>query len=257
MRIIPVLDLAHGVAVHARAGERAHYQPVRSVLAPRSLGDSRAVLRGYRERLGVAECYLADLDAIQGESPQLGLIRELAALGGTLLVDGGIAAADAARALLQHGAGRVVVGLETLRGVGDLAAIVTAVGGNRVIFSLDLRHGRPVVNAELQALASSDAESLAARAVDAGAGAVLLLDLGRVGTGGGVDLRLLAALRRTVGGTELLAGGGVRTRRDLDRMRDAGCDGALVASALHAGEIGPAEVAALLADPQSDANASR
>jgi uncharacterized protein related to proFAR isomerase len=40
-------------------------------------------------------------------------------------------------------------------------------------------------------------------------------------------------------------------------MRDAGCDGALVASALHAGEIGPAEVAALLADPQSDANASR
>ena len=54
-----------------------------------------------------------------------------------------------------------------------------------------------------------------------------------------------------------LAGGGVRTRRDLDRMRDVGCDGALVASALHAGEIGAADVAALGADPQSDANASR
>jgi phosphoribosylformimino-5-aminoimidazole carboxamide ribotide isomerase len=257
MRIIPVLDLAHGVAVHARAGERARYQPVRSVLAPRSLGDGRTVLRGYRERLGVGECYVADLDAIEGDAPQLGLIQELAALGSTLLVDGGVTAADAARALLQHGASRIVVGLETLRGVGDLASIVTAVGGSRVVFSLDLRHGRPVVNTQLQGLASSDAESLAARAVDAGAGAVLLLDLGRVGTGGGVDLRLLATLRRTVGATELLAGGGVRTRRDLDRMRDAGCDGALVASALHAGEIGADDVAALLADPQSDANASR
>jgi phosphoribosylformimino-5-aminoimidazole carboxamide ribotide isomerase len=257
MRIIPVLDLAHGVAVHARAGERARYQPVRSVLAPRSLGDSRTVLRGYRDRLGIRECYVADLDAIQGDAPQLGLIEELAALGGALLVDGGVTTADTARTLLRHGAGRVVVGLETLRGVGDLASIVTAVGGGRVVFSLDLRHGRPVVQAELQALASSDAESLAARAVDAGAGAVLLLDLGRVGTGGGVDLRLLATLRRTVGSTELLAGGGVRTRRDLDRMRDAGCDGALVASALHAGEIGEADVAALLTGPQSDANASR
>ncbi|HVL17398.1 MAG TPA: HisA/HisF-related TIM barrel protein, partial [Gemmatimonadales bacterium] len=109
----------------------------------------------------------------------------------------------------------------------------------------------------LQALAASDAESLAVRAIEAGAGAVLVLDLGRVGTGGGVDLRLLAQLRRAVGSTELLAGGGVRTRRDLDRMQDVGCDGALVASALHAGEIGAADVAALGADPQSDANASR
>jgi phosphoribosylformimino-5-aminoimidazole carboxamide ribotide isomerase len=162
-----------------------------------------------------------------------------------------------AQALLRRGATRVVVGLETLRGVGDLAAVVTAVGGDRVVFSLDLRHGRPVVQAGLQALAASDAESLAVRAVEAGAGAVLVLDLGRVGTGGGVDLRLLAVLRRAVGSTELLAGGGVRTRRDLDRMRDVGCDGVLVASALHAGEIGAADVAALEADPQSDANASR
>ncbi|HET7240906.1 MAG TPA: HisA/HisF-related TIM barrel protein [Gemmatimonadales bacterium] len=257
MRIIPVLDLSRGVAVHARAGDRARYQPVRSALAPRSLGDPRALLQGYRERLGTRECYLADLDAIQGESPQLELIEELAPLAGMLLVDGAVTEPEMAQALLRRGATRVIVGLETLRGVGDLAAVVTAVGGDRVVFSLDLRHGRPVVQAGLQALAASDAESLAVRAVEAGAGAVLVLDLGRVGTGGGVDLRLLTVLRRAVGSTELLAGGGVRTRRDLDRMRDVGCDGVLVASALHAGEIDAADVAALEADPQSDANASQ
>ncbi len=257
MRIIPVLDLSRGVAVHARAGDRARYQPVRSALAPRSLGDPRTLLQGYRERLGARECYLADLDAIQGEEPQLRLIEELAALAGRLLVDGAVTEPEVARILLRRGAARVVVGLETLRRMGDLAAIVTAVGGDRVVFSLDLRHGRPVVQAGLQPFASSDAESLAVRAVEAGAGAVLVLDLGRVGTGGGVDLRLLAVLRRAVGSAELLAGGGVRTRRDLDRMHDLGCDGALVASALHAGEIGAADVVALEADPQSDANASR
>ena len=34
MQLIPVLDLAHGVAVQARAGDRARYEPVESVLTP-------------------------------------------------------------------------------------------------------------------------------------------------------------------------------------------------------------------------------
>jgi phosphoribosylformimino-5-aminoimidazole carboxamide ribotide isomerase len=102
MRIIPVIDLSRGVAVHARAGDRARYQPVRSALAPRSLGDPRALLQGYRERLGARECYLADLDAIQGETPQLGLIEELAPLAGTLLVDGAVTEPEMARALLRR-----------------------------------------------------------------------------------------------------------------------------------------------------------
>jgi len=154
MRIIPVLDLSRGVAVHARAGDRARYQPVRSALAPRSLGDPRTLLEGYRERLGVRECYLADLDAIQGERPQLELIEQLAPLTGTLLADGAVTDPEAARALLGRGVARVVVGLETLRGVGDLGAIVSDVGGDRVVFSLDLRHGRPVVHSGLQPISN-------------------------------------------------------------------------------------------------------
>ena len=49
----------------------------------------------------------------------------------------------------------------------------------------------------------------------------------------------------------LLAGGGVLARRDLDRMRNAGCDGALVASAIHSGAITSADVAALAATRES------
>jgi phosphoribosylformimino-5-aminoimidazole carboxamide ribotide isomerase len=43
----------------------------------------------------------------------------------------------------------------------------------------------------------------------------------------------------------LLAGGGVLTRRDLEGMRDAGCDGALVASAIHNGRLSAADLAAV------------
>jgi phosphoribosylformimino-5-aminoimidazole carboxamide ribotide isomerase len=106
-----------------------------------------------------------------------------------------------------------------------------------------------------------DALSLAEQAAAAGVATILLLDLGRVGTGCGVDMGLLERLRRRFPGIRLLAGGGVLTRRDLERMRDAGCDGALVASAIHTGRLSASDVAELTAptsgNDQSETSASR
>lgn len=248
-----MLDLARGLAVHARAGDRRRYEPVRSVLAPGAKGDPLALLRAYRQVLGAAECYLADLDAIQGGAVQRALLRDLAALApgfpGPLLVDAGTGRAGGALEVLSCGASEVIVGLESLHAFADLAAIVTLAGPGRVTFSLDLRLGRPVVHPALRDAGGADALSLAAQAVAAGVGTLLALDIGRVGTGCGVDLDLLRTLRRRFPSTRLLAGGGVLTRRDLERMRDAGCDGALVASAIHTGRIGAGDVVALANGP--------
>ncbi len=255
MEIIPVLDLAAGTAVHARAGHRAAYRPVRSVVAPASIGDPVALLRGFREILGTKACYVADLDAIQGGAVQRTALGELARLGigsaGPLLVDAGTHERTGALEVLSCGASEIVVGLETLRAFADLEAIVCEVGPSRVIFSLDLRLGRPMIHPALQdAGAVSDALDMAARATDAGARAILVVDIGRVGTGCGVDLGLVEGLRRRTPSVRLLAGGGVLARRDLDRMRSAGCDGALVASAVHNGAITSADVAALATPPR-------
>src|SRR2546425_7238936 len=62
---------------------------------------------------------------------------------------------------------------------------------------------------------------------------MLVLDVARVGSGLGVDLDLVAALRRAHPGSELLAGGGIGSVRDLERLGGSGCDGALIATALH------------------------
>src|SRR5437868_13909584 len=108
MEIIPVLDLAQGVAVHARAGERARFQPVRSVLSPDCAGDPLALIRGFRERLGAERCYVADLDAIEGGAVQSTVLRRLAhpegSPGGPLLVDAGTRSPDGALELLSLGA---------------------------------------------------------------------------------------------------------------------------------------------------------
>jgi phosphoribosylformimino-5-aminoimidazole carboxamide ribotide isomerase len=73
---------------------------------------------------------------------------------------------------------------------------------------------------------------------------VAVLDLARVGAGDGLDTHLIARVRNAAPGVSLLAGGGVRGLDDLMRLADAGCDGALVATALHNGRLGAADVAA-------------
>jgi phosphoribosylformimino-5-aminoimidazole carboxamide ribotide isomerase len=162
-------------------------------------------------------------------------------------VDAGVGTPAAADAVIACGASVVVVGLETLRGFGELAAIVERVGADRAAFSLDLRSGIPMLHPAMAATAgaASNPVSLAARAGDAGVRTIILLDLGRVGTGAGVDLALLQRLRQRCPSARLLAGGGVRTRGDLERLRDAGCDAALVASAVHSGGITAGDLAGL------------
>jgi phosphoribosylformimino-5-aminoimidazole carboxamide ribotide isomerase len=255
MDIIPVLDLAGGVAVWAQAGDRARYEPVASALIPSVVGDPVALLGAFRARLGAIASYVADLDAIQGGAVQRTILRELAQLetgfAGAIMVDAGAHTPESTLEVMACGASQVVVGLETLRAFTDLARIVHLVGAEEVVFSVDLRGGRPILHPAMQDAvgAQPDAVSLASQAVEAGATTLLLLDLARVGTGCGADLGLIEELRKEFPELLLLAGGGVLARRDLDRMRDAGCDGALVASAIHAGTITATDLAELAAEP--------
>jgi len=242
MRVIGVLDLRKGLAVHARAGERERYAPVASVAGERiEPGDARALARIYRDRFDLSELYAADLDAIEGRAPQDRLVSSLATLAG-LWLDAGVSSADRARHTLTLGTAHVIVGLETLQSWDALDEICASVRGGHVAFSLDLRDGTLLGNDDVTCRGSVDA--VAARAAGAGVASIIVIDLARVGTGGGIDSRLVARVRGSAPRATLLAGGGVRGLDDLLRLADAGCDGALVATALQDGRISAAQVAA-------------
>ena len=235
MELIPVLDLARGVAVHAVGGDRSRYEPVRSLLAPGVDGDALSLARAYRALPAVSRCYVADLDAIAGNPPQLEMLRRLQSgdgFAGPLLLDAGVHSL-ATLERLRGGFPDVVVGLETLRSFADLEEVAAHA---RVTFSLDLRNDLPLVCPELRS-ESRDPVAMARTAVGAGARAVILLDVGRVGRGAGVNLHLLASLRRAVPGTRLLAGGGVKDEADMVALAERGCDGVLIATALHRGTL--------------------
>jgi phosphoribosylformimino-5-aminoimidazole carboxamide ribotide isomerase len=221
VRVIGVVDLRNDRAVRAYAGQRDRYQPI---------DDAVDLARRYVEHYKLTELYVADLDAIEHGRAASRTIRRLADLGARLWLDAGISSVEGARQALDLGATHLVVGLETLPSFEALRSICAAVGRERAGFSLDLRNGTPIAGRGVSP--HETPPQLATRAAEAGVGSILVIDLARVGTGAGVDLELLARVRQAAPDVALLAGGGVRGAKDLERLAGAGCDGALVATAL-------------------------
>ena len=241
MRVVPVIDLKDGTAVHAVRGERERYRPVRSVLAADD-GDPSALARAFRSELGLRELYVADLDAIGGERGHNATLAALAPEA-RVMVDAGVGEPARARALLDLGAHRVVVGTETLSGPDALDRMLALLPDGAVILSLDLRAGRLI--SPDPALTGAPALDAAARLHRAGLREAIVLDLARVGSGAGPDVALIAEIHAAIPDLELIAGGGVRDVEDLRALEAAGAAGALVATALHSGVIGPRELARL------------
>ena len=236
MRLIPVIDLLKGQAVHAVRGERNNYQPVKSVLT--DTADPADLARAYRERLGLDELYIADLDAIQGFSGTANrdFISSLARSRQTrVILDSGITDARAARRWLDAGISKAVIGSETLLAVSALKEIPGMIDRDRLIFSLDMRAGKTV--SDCPALSAMSPIEALQELHSAGWQEVLLLDLDRVGTGGGIGMPLLVEARSQFPGLSLLAGGGIAGPEQLFELKSLGFAGVLVATVLHNGTI--------------------
>jgi len=210
--------------------------PIVTPLAATS--DPLDVARGLLSVHPFATIYVADLDAIEGRGDNGAALRRvrLGCPGVSLWVDNGIADADAAAHWLDAGIGSLVLGSETQ---GDATLVRGLAGDDRVVLSLDYR------GSDFQGpTAIVDAPS-------AWPARVIVMTLARVGSGAGPDVERLAAVRRIAPGRRIYAAGGVRDAADLAALARAGIAGALVATALHDGRLGRAEIDGLT--PRTDA----
>ena len=247
MRVIPVIDLKAGQVVRGIAGRREAYRPIESQLVPSAA--PALVARALVDHFGCDTLYVADLDAIGGAAPAWSIYEQLAALGVSLWVDAGLSSSSQVVQLAKWNAGGmslagIVAGLESLPALDCLTEWLDVTGSERLIFSVDLKDGRPI--ARDQELANRTGIEIALAARSRGVRRLIVLDLARVGMGGGAGTEhVCRAIRAVDTQIELVAGGGVRGVDDLRALAAAGCDAALVASALHDGRLTRADLRAL------------
>ena len=238
MNIIPVLDLKNRQIVRGMAGRREIYQPIVSKLTPSV--EPLAVANAIRAHFKIARFYLADLDAIAGQSLASDVYDVLQSSGFSLWVDAGVRTCPDAEAVARSGVANIIIGLETLEGFQQWQACVQRFGPNRLVFSLDLYNGKPMKSNEWN---SEDVLGIVDQVMQIGCQRMIVLDVARVGMDGGIGTesvcrQILAKYPQT----EVILGGGIRNREDLQQAANAGATGVLIASALHDGRIGEKEI---------------
>jgi HisA/HisF family protein len=223
--VIPVIDVAHGRVVLAFKGERSGYRPLETPLAPAS-SEPADVARGLSKLFHFQKLYLADLDGIEGRGRNTHIVPALSQVlpRAEIWIDAGTGCRSAARSVLAAPVATLVVGTESVETVRVWQDIAGEAPG-RTVLSLDFRKGEFMGPHAML----TDASLWPSR--------VIVMTLDRVGANAGPDVERLQDIVGRANGRRVYAAGGVRDRRDLDEIRKIGVSGALVASALHSGNI--------------------
>lgn len=236
MRIIGVIDVLAGQVVAARAGNRASYQPIRSLLCDGS--DPAVIARAMRDQCDVHEFYLADLDRLNQRPANHDAWRKVGRIAKRLWIDAGITNPNDFNELAH------VLGDISAPKYPDVTMIVASESWNdknanvpehhdiETAFSLDLKSGSVIT--PLERWSNAAPLDIARELIDKGWKRFIVLDVSAVGVAqGSPTIDLCRRLRQLSNDIEIVSGGGIRDQQDLSALEDAGCDGALVSTALH------------------------
>jgi phosphoribosylformimino-5-aminoimidazole carboxamide ribotide isomerase len=236
--VIPAIDVLEGRCVRLSEGRREHVTI--------EGGDPAAAAARFAAQ-GAARLHVVDLDGAFSGRPTPGLVEQVAAAAGgvPVQVGGGLREADSIKAALDAGAARVIVGTSAVDGgPGASLTRLAARFGERLVVAVDAKDGRVVTEGWVAVSEVSPGE-LARRCADAGVRRLLVTSTRRDGSLAGPDAELLTEV--LAAGLPVLAAGGIASLGDLATLRDLGCEGAVVGSALWSGRFGLADAIAYCA----------
>jgi phosphoribosylformimino-5-aminoimidazole carboxamide ribotide isomerase len=230
--IFPCIDLMDGKVVQLVQGREKALE-----------GDSPEEM--LRKFVAFPEIQVIDLDAAMGRGSNDELVRLLASKAATR-VGGGVRNASRARALVEQGARKVIVGTSafTRDGINEplLAEIAAAVGRERVLVAVDSKGGRIVVKG-WQESTELTAESVLV-ALEPYCSGFLCTYVDKEGMMQGTDLEWFRRLRAATS-LELTAAGGITTLDDVRALLGMNIHAAL-GMAIYTGRLDLADLARLV-----------
>jgi phosphoribosylformimino-5-aminoimidazole carboxamide ribonucleotide (ProFAR) isomerase len=216
MQLIPAVDLLGEDAVRL---ERGDYE---RVLFRLPVEEFMALIVATAPPM----IHIVDLEGARDGALRPVMVRRCTQLARSipLQISGGIRSVDAARAVLDAGARRVIVGTAAWDSVEGLAIFADALG-DRLVVALDVRDDTVAVRG-WTASSGLDVDTALSRARDAGVVRLHVTAIERDGTMDGPDLALY---HRVCGaGFAVVAAGGIRDDADLAALERAGCEAAVM-----------------------------
>lgn len=223
-RIIFVLDVLNGNAVHAVRGERAKYKPVKGSVACNSSAPVDII-----STVMPKEAYIADLDYLQHLGDNFALIGQISGMTKTM-ADIGPENLDDVKKCASI-ADTIIIGTETAS--LDLIAAAAERFPGRINVSIDMKNGEVLTKDRKLEMKPRE---LIKKLNDYDIKDIIVLELSKVGTSAGIDMDFLTEIAAS-SNHNILVGGGIRDMDDIHALEKIGISGALVATAVHNGKI--------------------
>ena len=232
-RVIPCLDVADG-----RVVKGTRFVDLVDAGDPPELAERYA-------REGADELVFLDITAAPERRGTLLDIVERTARRAfiPLTVGGGVRSVTEMRAVLRAGADKVSLNTAAVADPMLISRCAARFGRQAVVVAIDARRRAPVdadagLTWEVVVKGGRQATDLeviawAERAVDLGAGELLVTSMDRDGTGDGFDTDLLRAISTRVGVPVIASGGAAGPDDFIAAVRDGGADAVLAASIFH------------------------
>jgi phosphoribosylformimino-5-aminoimidazole carboxamide ribotide isomerase len=229
--ILPCIDLMDGKVVQLVQGREKALE-----------GD--APLAMLEKFAAFPQIQVIDLDAAIGRGSNDGLVQLLASRA-VCRVGGGVRSVDRARALVEQGAHKVIVGTAAFQSSGVntelLAALEQAIGRERLLVAVDSKGGRIVIKGWREATELSAEQVL--QSLEPYCSGFLCTYVDKEGMMQGTDLDWFRRLRAATS-LELTAAGGITTIAEVRALIEMGVHAAL-GMAVYTGRLNLAELAEL------------
>jgi cyclase len=236
-RVIPCLDVAHGRVVKGTRFVDLVDEGDPAELAARYAGE------------GADEIVLLDIRAApEGRGTLLDLVTRTARrVSIPLTVGGGVRTTSEMRDVLRAGADKVSLNTAAIADPALVSRCARRFGRQAVVVAIDARRVRPARAGDVAGEAPRwevlvrggreetglDAQAWAERAVDLGAGELLVTSIDRDGTRSGYDVDLLRSITTRVSVPVIASGGAAGPAHLVTAIVEGGADAVLAASIFH------------------------
>lgn len=229
MTIIPAIDIIDGKCVRLTKGDYSQQKIYNE--------DPLEVAFRF-EDAGIKRLHLVDLDGARtGEVKNWKVLEKIAGKTG-LETDfsGGISTEKAVEICFNSGAVWAAVGSIAVKDEQLFTSWLLRFGARKFIIGADTKNGQVVIRGWTEA-ATMTASELIGRYKNKGVKQFFCTDVEKDGLLAGPALPLYKQLLNEHPSIDLIASGGVTTLQDLEALREAGCDGAIIGKALYENRI--------------------
>ncbi len=232
MEVIPAVDIRGGRCVQLYQGDYDRETV---------FSDSPVDMAVHWAQMGASRLHVVDLDAARsGKQENLPLVRQIAAtVSVPVQAGGGIRGLKTARAAVDAGVERVVIGTAVIEDPEMLGTVCADLGPDRVVVSLDARDGYVATRGWTET-SGRPVTDVVAEVMATGVGRIVYTDIARDGTLTEPNFAAIEALARSVD-VSIVAAGGISSIDHLATLDRMGVEGAIIGTAAYTGDVDMAE----------------